>query len=84
LIPCPLPTSFQLISARSLAPPPPGKIRKFYDLAAKPNMPADEIARQRNGHAAPSWELVKVWPKELEIDEAFLEKLADQVRRDLA
>jgi hypothetical protein len=33
-------------------------MRKFYDLAAKPNMPADEVA--------------------------FLEKLTDQIRRDLA
>jgi hypothetical protein len=35
------------------------QMRKFYDLAAKPNMPADEVARQCNGQAAPSWELVK-------------------------
>jgi hypothetical protein len=30
------------------------RMRKLYDLAAKPNMPADEVARQSNGHAAPS------------------------------
>jgi len=39
--------------------------------------------RQCNAHAAPSKALVRGLAKELKIDESFLEKLADEVRRDL-
>jgi hypothetical protein len=40
--------------------------------------------RQANGKAPPSRTLVKGLARELNLDEAFLEKLAEEVRRDLA
>jgi hypothetical protein len=39
--------------------------------------------RQCNGKAPPSKTMVKGLARELGIDESFLEKLADKVRKDL-
>ena len=39
--------------------------------------------RQCNGKAPPSKALVKGLAKELDIDESFLNRLADEVRKDL-
>jgi hypothetical protein len=38
---------------------------------------------QANGHGSPSKALVKGLAKELEINESYLEKLAEEVRKDL-
>jgi hypothetical protein len=46
-------------------------------------MPVEDLMRQCNGKAPPSKALVKGLAKELEIDESFLEKLAEEVRKDL-
>jgi hypothetical protein len=59
------------------------KMGNFQDLAAKLNMPVEDLMRQSNGHAPPSKALVKGLAPELDIDEGFLEKLAEEVRRDL-
>jgi hypothetical protein len=58
------------------------KMRTFMDLAEKLKMPVEELMRQCNGHAPPSKALVKGLSKELEIDEAMLERLAAEVRKD--
>jgi hypothetical protein len=42
-----------------------------------------DLLRQCSGKALPSRALVKGLARELSIDESFLEKLADEVRRDL-
>jgi ribosome-binding protein aMBF1 (putative translation factor) len=57
--------------------------RTFTDLAEKLKMNALDLMRQCNGHASPSKALVKGLAKELEINESFLEKLAEEVRKDL-
>ena len=58
-------------------------MRTFQDLAEKLKMPVEDLMRQCNGHAAPSKALVKGLAKELDITESHLDKLAEQVRRDL-
>jgi hypothetical protein len=60
------------------------KMRTFVDLAEKMKMPVEELMRQGNGHAPPSKALVKGLAKELDISESYLEKLADEVRKDLS
>jgi hypothetical protein len=42
-----------------------------------------ELMRQCNGQAPPSKALVKGLAKELDIDESFLNRLAEEVRKDL-
>jgi transcriptional regulator with XRE-family HTH domain len=59
------------------------KMRTFVDLAEKLKMPVEDLMRQCNGKAPPSKALVKGLAKELDIDEAFLNRLADEVRKDL-
>jgi ribosome-binding protein aMBF1 (putative translation factor) len=59
------------------------KMRNFADLAEKLKMDVADLMRQCNGKAAPSKALVKGLAKELEIDESFLNRLADEVRKDL-
>ena len=41
------------------------------------------MMRQRNGKVSPSKALVKGLARELDIDEAFLNRLAEEVRKDL-
>lgn len=46
-------------------------------------MDVTELMRQCNGKVPPSNAVVKGLAKELDINESFLEKLAEEVRRDL-
>jgi ribosome-binding protein aMBF1 (putative translation factor) len=59
------------------------QFRTFADLAEKLNMPVEDLMRQANGHASPSKALVKGLAKELGIEESYLERLAEEVRKDL-
>jgi hypothetical protein len=59
------------------------KMRNFVDLAEKLKMPVEDLMRQCNGHAYPSKALIKGLARELDINESYLEKLAEEVRRDL-
>ena len=58
------------------------KMRTFVDLADTLKMDVTDLMRQCNGHAPPSKALVKGLAKELGIDESFLNRLADEVRKD--
>jgi ribosome-binding protein aMBF1 (putative translation factor) len=55
----------------------------FHELAEKLKMDVTDLMRQCNGHASPSKALVKGLSKELGIDEALLNRLADEVRNAL-
>ena len=46
-------------------------------------MDVTDLMKQCNGKTSPSRQLVKCVAKELKIDEVFLEKLAEEVRKDL-
>ena len=59
------------------------KMVTFLDLAEKLKMDVTDLMRQCNGKAPPSKALVKGLAKELDIDESFLNHLADEVRKDL-
>jgi transcriptional regulator with XRE-family HTH domain len=59
------------------------QFRTFADLAEKLNMDVMDLMRQCNGTAPPSRALVKGLARELDINESFLEKLADEIRKDL-
>jgi ribosome-binding protein aMBF1 (putative translation factor) len=59
------------------------KMRTFADLADKLKMPVEDLMRQCNGKVSPSKALVKGLAKELGIDDAYLNRLADEVRKDL-
>jgi hypothetical protein len=58
-------------------------MRTFVDLAEKLKMPVEDLMRQCNGKVSPSKALVKGLATELDIDESFLNRLADEVRKDL-
>jgi ribosome-binding protein aMBF1 (putative translation factor) len=57
--------------------------RTFVDLAEKLKMDVSDLMRQCNGKVSPSKSLVKGLAKELGIDESFLNRLAEEVRKDL-
>jgi transcriptional regulator with XRE-family HTH domain len=57
-------------------------MRTFQDLADKLGMDVHDLMRQCNGHASPSKALVKGLARELGIDEKFLDKLAEEIRKD--
>jgi transcriptional regulator with XRE-family HTH domain len=59
------------------------QFRTFQDLAEKLKMDVTELMKQCNGKAQPSKALVKGLARELNLDVGFLEKLAEEVRRDL-
>jgi hypothetical protein len=59
------------------------KSRTFIDLAEKLKMDVTDLMRQCNGHASPSKALVKGLARELDISESYLDKLAEEVRKDL-
>ena len=59
------------------------KMMSFYELAEKLKMVVGQLMKECNGHALPSKALVKGVSKELGMDEKTLEKLADEVRKDL-
>jgi hypothetical protein len=74
----PRPFSFSTFVASACA----YKKRNFFDLATSLNMPVGELLLQCNGHAAPSKALMNGLAKKLDIDVGFLERLADEVRKD--
>jgi ribosome-binding protein aMBF1 (putative translation factor) len=55
-------------------------MRTFADLAEKLKMDVTDLMRQCNGKVSPSKALVKGLARELDINESFLEKLAEEVR----
>jgi hypothetical protein len=55
----------------------------FVDLADRLKMDGTDLMRQCNAKTPPSKALVKGLAQELKIDESFLEKLAEEVRKDL-
>jgi ribosome-binding protein aMBF1 (putative translation factor) len=59
------------------------QMRTFADLAEKLKMDVTDLMRQCNAKAPPSKALVKGLARELDITESFLEKLAEEVRKDL-
>jgi hypothetical protein len=59
------------------------QFRNFPDLAEKLKMPLTDLMQQVNAKAPPSRATAKGLARELDIDESFLEKLADEVRKDL-
>jgi transcriptional regulator with XRE-family HTH domain len=59
------------------------QFRTFPDLAEKLKMDVHDLMRQCNGKVSPSKALVKGLAKELGIDESYIEKLAEEVRKDL-
>jgi hypothetical protein len=59
-------------------------MRTFVDPAEKLNMDVTDRMRQCNGHAPPSKALFKGLARELDIDESYLEKLAEVGRKDLS
>jgi transcriptional regulator with XRE-family HTH domain len=58
-------------------------MRTFADLAEKLKIDVTDLMLQCNGHASPSKARVKGLAKELGIDESFLNRLAEEVRKDL-
>jgi hypothetical protein len=46
-------------------------------------MDVTDLMKQCNGKTSPTRKLVKGVAKELKIDEGFLERLAEEVRKDL-
>jgi hypothetical protein len=46
-------------------------------------MDVTDLMRQCKGHASPSKALVKGLAKELDIDESFPNRLAEEIRKDL-
>jgi ribosome-binding protein aMBF1 (putative translation factor) len=59
------------------------QFRTFIDLAEKLKMDVTDLMQQCNGHAPPTKALIKGLARELEISESHLEKLAEEVRKDL-
>ena len=59
-------------------------MRTFVDLAEKLKMDVTDLMRQCNAKAPPSKALVKGLARELDLSESVLEKLAEEVRKDLA
>jgi hypothetical protein len=59
------------------------QIPTFADLAEKLGMDVRDLMRQCNAKAPPSRALVKGLAQELDIDESYLWKLAEEVRKDL-
>jgi transcriptional regulator with XRE-family HTH domain len=57
------------------------KSRTEQDLGEKLRIPVEDLMRQCNGKTPPSKALVKGLAKELDINESYLEKLAEEVRR---
>jgi ribosome-binding protein aMBF1 (putative translation factor) len=55
----------------------------FQDLADKLKLDVHALMKQCNAKTPPTRALVKGLARELKIDVKFLEKLADEVRRDL-
>jgi hypothetical protein len=63
--------------------PPARQIRTFADLADCLGMNVMDLMRQCNGKVPPTKPLVKGLAKELDLNESYLEKLAEEVRKGL-
>jgi ribosome-binding protein aMBF1 (putative translation factor) len=63
--------------------PAPNSSGMFADLADRLKVPVEDLMKQCNGKVPPSKALAKGLEKELDIDESFLNRLADEVRRNL-
>jgi transcriptional regulator with XRE-family HTH domain len=59
------------------------QMRTFTELAEKLKIDVIDLMRQSNGKVPPSKALVEGLAKELDIDEPFLNRLAEEVRQDL-
>jgi transcriptional regulator with XRE-family HTH domain len=59
------------------------QVRTFPDLAEKLKIDVIDLMRQCNGKIPPSKALVKGLAKDLDIEESFLNRLAEEVRKDL-
>jgi ribosome-binding protein aMBF1 (putative translation factor) len=59
------------------------QMRTFVDLAEKLKMDVTDLMRHCNAKVPPSKVLVKGVARELDINEQYLEKLAEEVRKDL-
>jgi len=59
------------------------KMVSFSELADRLKMDVHQLMREVNAKAPPSKALVKGLARELDINESFLEKLAEEVRKDL-
>ena len=59
------------------------QFRTFADLAEKLKMDVEDLMRQCNGKVPPSKALVKGLAKELDVYESFLNRLAEDVRKEL-
>jgi ribosome-binding protein aMBF1 (putative translation factor) len=57
------------------------QFRTFADLAEKLGIDVHELMSQCNGEVLPSKALVKGLARQLNINESFLEKLAEEVRK---
>jgi ribosome-binding protein aMBF1 (putative translation factor) len=55
----------------------------FQDLAEKLKMDVTDLMKQCNAKTPPSKTLVKGLARELGIEESFLDRLAEEVRKDL-
>jgi hypothetical protein len=60
-----------------------GGCERFQDLAEKLKMDVTDLMRQCNGKTAPTRALVKPWQRNWTFDESFLNRLAEEVRKDL-
>jgi transcriptional regulator with XRE-family HTH domain len=56
----------------------------LYSLSAKLGLEPMELVGMINGRTSPSKDVVQGLARELDIEESFLIKLADEVRRDLS
>jgi sulfur carrier protein ThiS len=59
------------------------QFRTFADLAHELGIDVHELMSKCNGEAVPSKALVKGLARQLNINESFLEKQAEEVRKDL-
>jgi hypothetical protein len=59
------------------------KSRSFQDLAEKLKMDVHQLVRECNAKVPPSKALVKGLAKELDLSESMLDRLAEEVRKDL-
>jgi hypothetical protein len=74
-----LPYAFSTTIGESLT----RKMMTFHELSEKLRIDVTQLMRECNGHAPLSRALVKGAAKELGIDEALLNRLAEEVRKDL-
>jgi transcriptional regulator with XRE-family HTH domain len=59
------------------------KSRTFQDLAEKLKINVHQLMKECNGKVAPSKAIVKGLARELDLSESMLDRLAEEVRKDL-